>query len=309
MTQVISNEVRSGSAIETILSKYAKKSENAFFTVKRERLFRKDGADTGHDVLFRKDTGEQLSVMSKQYGLVTHREAVDFAVGLLANSGVDTSGIASQSIVSSKGSKLFHKIAFPAYTFDAAEATGVRNTAFDGKPGSDKITPIITVRNSYDGTSPITFDGGCMRLVCENGMKVRNSLYVVKLRHGKNVDLNHAAPDFVEQIAYIVDGVKRDYSRLNQESAKFYLQDLFLQQELAISYLREIERALSNQIVVDWVRHEAGTKAVPGDLVLKSDFSAWALFCVITQIASHKAKGELVSNRIHDYAARKFLNK
>lgn len=294
--------------VATILKKFEKSGDNPFFTVKRERLYRADGQDTGHDALFRKDNKRQLSVVSKGYGLVTHREAVDFAQKLLTKSGVKTDDAVHKSVMGSDGKRLFHQMVFPHYAFDASKETGVRNTAFDGQSRNDSIVPVITMRNSYDGTSPVSFDGGGLRLACLNGMQVRKDLYRIKLAHKGNVDLSKLAPDFVEQIAYVVDGLKRDYERLNQESGFETAQQLFLEQQISLRYLHEIERMLANHIVVNWEQPEKGKREIPVDIVKKSDFSRWALYCIITNVATHRAKTVNVANALQDKAANLFLS-
>jgi len=49
------------------------RNNTPFFSVKREKLYRKDGTDTRYDALYRKDDGSQLSVVSRDYKLITHR--------------------------------------------------------------------------------------------------------------------------------------------------------------------------------------------------------------------------------------------
>lgn len=52
--------------------------ENPFFSVKREKLFRKNGIYTGYDSLYRRDNMTQLAVVSRDYQLVRHNDAVHF---------------------------------------------------------------------------------------------------------------------------------------------------------------------------------------------------------------------------------------
>ncbi len=123
---------------------------NPYFTVKRERLHRTDRIDTGYDALYRADSGTQLSVVSRDYRLVKHRDAVDFVHHMLDDLGVKRKKIRID--LSRNGGKLFYEVQLPEYKFNAAD-TGVKNTALDGRPGKDEFVPRLIIRNSYDRTS------------------------------------------------------------------------------------------------------------------------------------------------------------
>ena len=51
---------------------------NPNFKVIREELYRNDKTDIMHDVVYREDDGSQISIVSRDYQLVPHEDAINF---------------------------------------------------------------------------------------------------------------------------------------------------------------------------------------------------------------------------------------
>jgi hypothetical protein len=124
------------------------RNNTPFFSVKREKLYRKDGTDTRYDALYRKDDGSQLSVVSRDYKLITHRQVVDFVHNTLRDLNIKYK--VGKSEVASNGAKMFHVIRFPDYKFNVAGNCRGENTALDGKK-----TGMITYRQLLLKTATI----------------------------------------------------------------------------------------------------------------------------------------------------------
>ncbi len=71
-------------------------------------MYRKNGADTRYDALYRADNGVQLSVVSELYKLIPHREVVDFLHKI-----VDAAGLENwkrRVFLANDGAKLFYEL-------------------------------------------------------------------------------------------------------------------------------------------------------------------------------------------------------
>jgi hypothetical protein len=169
-----------------------------FFSVKREKLFRKDKTDTRYDALYRKDDGSQLSVVSRDYKLITHRQVVDFVHHTLQE--LDIKYRTSKSEVASNGAKMFHVIKFPDYKFNEAGNGRGNSTALDVKNNRDDYIPTVTVKNSYDKTTGCDIDYGGYRIACSNGLVVGVRIEKIHIIHFGKEDVNEQFQVFKEKL-------------------------------------------------------------------------------------------------------------
>jgi len=281
-----------------------------FFSVKRERLYRKNGADTRYDALYRADNGAQLSVVSERYKLIPHREVVDFL-----HQVVDAAGLENwkrRVFLANDGAKLFYELRFPDYKFDPSTNGGGKGTAKDSKRKvGDFFEPTVTGINSYDGTSPAGFDYGAQRLVCLNGAKVFTKIHEIKIKHiGKDkVNFDEYVVPMLENIEKTVEGIKVNYKRLNQEAGNPYLELVLIEQEiLAYKYQKELEQQLSEYVSIEWEKDEEKSRVYkPIGFTAKKDFSAYLLWCMLTSIATHSVKSVLTRQRMNALIAKTFM--
>jgi len=275
---------------------YKLKASEIFFSVERERLFRKDGVDTKHDAIYKKATKEQLAVVSRDYALVTHRQAVDFANHTLKEAGVTNT--VSKYELSKNGAKLFNIIQFPDYKFDVAKETGIVNTA-DGSKHKDVYMPQMIVRNSYDKSSSLDFIYGAFRFVCSNGMLIGDTAYNVKVKHsGKHIDFAEYKEPLIERIVATIEGVKKLYVKLNTEDGEPYIKLLILENFFnAVKYRKLLIGQLSNAVEVDYETNEKG-KLEPVNVEVTKEISAYAVYSILTAIITHKIKSPVVRQRL-----------
>ena len=285
-------------------------SINPFFSVKRERLHRKDGSDTHHDALYKTD-GTQLAVVSDRYKLIRHREVVDFL-----HQVVDAAGLKNwkrKVHIANGGAKLFYELRFPDHKFDPSTNGGGKGTAKDsGKKIGDFFEPTVTGINSYDGSSPAGFDYGAQRLVCLNGAKVFTKIHEIRIKHVGKDKVNfedHAVP-MLENIEKTVAGIKVNFKRLNQEEGNPYLKLVLIEETLlAYKYQKQLEQQLSEYVNIEWEKDEEKSRVYkPVDFKVKKDFSAYLLWCVLTSIATHSVKSVLQKRRLQAAIARTFMS-
>ncbi len=285
--------------------------QKPFFTVKRERLYRKNGEDTHYDALYRADDGNQLSVVSDRYKLIPHREVVDFLHQI-----VDAAGLKNwkrKVLLANDGAKLFYELRFPDYKFDPSTNGGGRGTAMDSgkRKIGDFFEPTVTGINSYDGSSPAGFDYGAQRLVCLNGAKVFTKVHEIRIKHvGKDkVNFEEYAVPMLENIEKTVEGIRVNFIRVNQEEGNPYLKLVLIEETLlAYKYQKELEQQLSEYVNIEWEKDEKKSRMYkPVGFKVKEDFSAYLLWCVVTRIATHSVKSLLQKRKLQAAIARTFM--
>ena len=115
--------------------------------------------DGGQDVprsraVVRVDTGEPLAVVSDQYRLVTHNALLALIDGVVDKVGGGAGKVPRGIYFEKGGAKLRALYKFPhlARTLE----------------GADALCPLISVANSYDGTTRVAVGIGAFRFVCTN---------------------------------------------------------------------------------------------------------------------------------------------
>lgn len=279
-----------------------------FFSVKRERLYRKDGNDTRYDALYRRDDGSQLSVVSRDYKLITHRQVVDFVHHALRDYGITYK--VQRSEMASNGAKMFHHIRLPDYKFNAAGDGRGNNTALDGTTNKDLFIPTLIVRNSYDKSSRCDIDYGGYRMVCSNGMVVGVRIERVNIIHFGKEDVRKEFEELREPlingILKTVDGLKGNFERLNHESGEDYFEKLLYFETLAKKYKNEMLDRMFPFVDIEYEKNEETGKDEPVGFKVKQQFSAYLLYCIMTEIATHMTKTVLEKHRMNELIAEQF---
>ena len=212
-----------------------RRSDRPFFSIKRERLQRKDGTDTGHDALYRVDNGRQLAVVSRTYQLIKHREAVDFVHHVLDEVGIEKRRTRVE--LGPNGSRLFYEMQLPEHRFNAPAETGVNNTAHDGTAKRDEYVPRIVVTNSYDGSGPFGLLFGAFRMVCKNGLVIGTRVQELRIRHRfNNIDFEEIREPLVANLENTIEGIRRTYATLNQEDGSQAFGELLTSEGMARKY-------------------------------------------------------------------------
>jgi len=121
--------------------------------------------NTGHKFVIREDTGAVISCMTDEYKLVTNEEVVTQVMPVMESN----SAVFKEAHIFGEGSRTSWTWYFPQIKV---------------KVGVDDIlNPEITIRNSYDGTTELSFTAGAYRLVCANGMIIGTIIDMKKNRH------------------------------------------------------------------------------------------------------------------------------
>jgi len=123
--------------------------------VELRRLYLDGGQDVpGSRAVVRVDTGEALAVVSDQYRLVKHNELLALIDGVIDKVGGSTSKVPRGVYFEKGGAKLRALYKFPHLT--------------QTLEGTDTLCPLVSVANSYDGTTRVAVGIGAFRFVCTN---------------------------------------------------------------------------------------------------------------------------------------------
>ena len=289
-------------------TKESVRKSSPFFSVKREKLFRKDSTDTRHDALYRKDDGTNLSVVSRDYKLITHRQVVDFVHHTLKD--LDVKYRIDRSEVASNGAKMFHVIKFPEYRFNAAGDGRDESTALDVKKGRDDYIPTVTVKNSYDKTTGCDIDYGGYRVVCSNGLVVGVRIEKVHIIHFGKEDVDEQFMIFrdklVQGIVRTVEGIKNTFERLNHESGEDYFEEMLFLEAFAKKYREEMISRMFPFVNVEYEKNEETGRQEPVGFDVKKEFSAYLLYCILTELVTHRASTVLARHRMNRLIADQF---
>lgn len=223
------------------------------FEVVREPLFTADRTATGHDAIIRTDTGKVMSVVSKQYQLLTHKTAWEKANQAISGIGY---GMELKKLdVNKAGTKMFLHMASPL-GYDLG--------------GGDVINPTLVLINSMDGSTMFGFKIGAFRLVCSNGMIRGIAFQNISMRHTSGSDFGG-----------IIDAAGAAMRNFNEESIprwqRMMKRELPKSPELIVNDFQNSKMAIPDKV----------NKGVLNRLVEYGARTSWDLYNHYTHVLSH----------------------
>ena len=254
---------------------------NFDFGVGRERIHLSNGKDTGFDALYRKDTGEALSIVTPKYKLTPHKDANAFVETLLSKQNIDYEY--GKTAVAAGGNRFFREFRFPSMKFVPGEDGGPNNTALDGGH-LDEYIPTIIVRNSYDRSSTLDFTYGGYRLICSNGMIIGKTIQRIQIKHIVNPDFQYIGTELVDRLESTIEDFKRTYDTLNSQSVTPYLETLML--ETLTKKMAMTLAAMSSGLIQLHYDSDGNIETVTASKQL----SAYSLLQLATNVATHQVR-------------------
>lgn len=251
------------------------------FDVGRERLFLKNGQDTGFDALYRKDSGSALSIVTPKYKLTPHKTANQFVEELLGSQNITYEY--GKTAVTAGGNRFFREFRFPSMKFVPGEDGGPNNTALDGGR-LDEYVPTIIVRNSYDRSSTLDFMYGGYRVVCSNGLITGKTIQRIQVKHIVKPDFNQIGNELVDRLEMTIEDFKRTYDRLNGQSVSPYLQVLMM--EVMTKRMAATLAAMSSGLIQ--LHYDADGNIE--NVTASKQLSAYALLQLSTNVATHQVR-------------------
>lgn len=236
--------------------------------------------------LVNKRNGEVVSVVSSNYKLITHQEALELGKDVFVQlfESVKKDDLIPFKVIAPKGGASCH--------IDMIHKD-VKLSSTKWK--QDTWFPFLRVTNSYNRTKALVFEIGFVRELCSNGVIFDSDTVQIKYTHdqryfagiGKEIErLKHHEEEFVDHMVglkamkldmrHIVGisckalGLKFDVENKDERKAAREIERLkkteAILNELAGAYLKEFEAnayCLFN-ILTDFVSHQYTYKTIPG---------------------------------------------
>ena len=151
-----------------------------------------------------------VGVVSNTYRLVQHADVVAMCIKGLSAHGIDTGKLRCDVGLTSLGEWMNFRIYFPeSFSFGASD--------------KNKLTLRLECFNSVDGSSRLVVQLSWFRLICSNGMTVKETMAVLSDIHNQNLNLN-VIPEIIAEGLTKVRADKERLQRWEQspvESSKF----------------------------------------------------------------------------------------
>jgi hypothetical protein len=284
------------SKTKNVTSKKIKKPEYDF-SIRREELHREDGTDTGKDVIYRKDNGEQLSIISRQYQLVPHKTAANEVLKVLDKNKIKYDDPLVR--LTNNGARLDMEIMIPSMRFPV-------------KVG-DEFDPKIIIKNSYDKTHSYHLVYGVNRLTCSNGAKIFDSKFEMRNIHiYNNINFDNLEENIMNGIEGIAKKMKQQYKKLMQMDGLNLLKALLIESK-KFKHRKRFHEAIKEQFETDeGIKIKYTRNPDDGNLITRikasEKFNAYILWNIFTAVVSHNVNSIRTRRYFDDFISKDFLN-
>ena len=225
------------------------------FKVERQDLFTKSGIAVDKQAIVRTDLNTVLGVVSPDYFIVTHKEALDKATSVVEQ----FEDLKLENIATTKGGSRMYAM----YQSQKEYIIGNLDT---GKPDNIKLR--LTLNNSYDGSLKYGFTIGAYRLVCKNGLRTGQDIFAVKQKHTAGLIVDNIMRSAREAVRYFHDKVIPGWKIMNQK-------------EIVVSdVLKQLEESLPDRLF----------KEVSERVEQKKKSTLWELYNDFTEVVTHEEK-------------------
>ena len=146
------------------------------FQVVMEDLMTADGKKSGFKCTRRLDTGEVLSPVTKDYGIVQNADCID-KVRETFSTRPDLGNYEETVSVLNGGRQMRARYDFKNHTVEVPKV-------------GDELGLRLTVNNSFDRSLRVSFSLGMLRLVCSNGMTSVQEEYGLTRKHSAKFDIS-----------------------------------------------------------------------------------------------------------------------
>lgn len=223
--------------------------DNALFSVRSEPLTHNGLIVPERFAQIREDNGSVIGIVGKNYNTVNHVESLEKAYDLIKPLSPEMD-IRSWII---RNGKIITEFKLRSLQF---------------MEGKEKSIPSITIKNSYDGSTPMEILMGAVRLICSNGLFIMDiAERIMRERHRGTLDLTK-----IQNIPHSI--------------------------EYNTNAVRVLYKTLDGMEIVEWNDPnlaKIGTRLVEkahGVYEADGRGSRWAQYNAFTNIITHNTKGE-----------------
>lgn len=244
------------------------------FSVDREELINAKGIDTGYDTIYKRKGGATLGVVSRDYHMITHRQAITQVMDILEKKKLPKiKPLRLQT--THDGSRMYAE-----FILNRKSDLGIP-TVSNTKVG-DMISPGFMITNSYDRSLRFGTESFIYRLVCSNGMVVQDKLFSERKRHTKALNLDSMIEKFVESFENFDKQIVPQVASLTTQ----ILKPEDLQEELNIVPSWIQGEAIEYLEKGKWIGLETTDSGIEELQVIK-DITRWDLLNAFTYVMSH----------------------
>lgn len=230
--------------------------QNIFFEVEERPIYVENKLVDSHKAIYRPDMNETLSIVGKDYKIVTNKEIFGSFDESLAVSGLDLKDMSKSVELSNNGQKTYCRYRLPGHSV---------NIGTD----SDKTVLEFCAINSYDGSTSFTAFVGGYRLLCANGQVWGDNLSYFRKRHTTNLDVNPVADKL--RIA------AEKFVEMGEEWSKWANVDIDEDEALEILMAGGFAERTAKKIVEQFDKEAQYL-----------DYTKWALYNAVTHHATHE---------------------
>jgi len=244
------------------------------FNVGRDKLYRADGVDTGYDALFNEDNGHQISVVSRDYQLITHAEAVDRMHSIFDSMGETVED--KKIHVMNNGRKLFTELQMKDHEFDVV---------------GDSYSPTIIMENSLDKTKSFKVRFGLFRFVCSNGaIWAVNEAEKIDMPHFlNNVDFETIGDKIRINLDSLITQFSNDYRNMATKNlTEKMLVDFLKDEKFPIFFRIEVANMLIEEQLAEFEWEKVSNFEKPVNISRMDAFNMCVWWNVLTNVATHK---------------------
>jgi len=228
---------------------------NYDFPVRLEKIYTAGGVEAPRvRAVVRADTAAPISVVSDQYKLITHADALHVTQGFMSRFG-DVKPVYN---LEKDGARLL-----ATYTF--------KNQLITVPKVNDTVALRITVINSYDRATSLTYKIGAMVLRCLNGMTAPRGEFDLRFRHTTGLeDIVLPEPDLVFD-AFNAAG--RSWQRMSEDEISPRKRSFIIEQAMSLQVVSK------KSMVVNQAEYDSST-------------TMWALYNAFTYSITHQFRGQ-----------------
>jgi len=169
-------------------------STNVTFPVTLEPVFTNDGHDTGFCGVVRRDleTPRTLGIHSPSYGLVQNGELLERVEQALQERAIEFTD--RRAVVARDGARLY-------------ASYELLNQQVEVPRVGDVLSVILTINNSYDGSSIVSAGINFKRLICSNGMKGLSREFSLMKKHTSRISIEYIGDRILGGLDQVTDSL------------------------------------------------------------------------------------------------------
>lgn len=256
------------------------------FPVQRESLISEQTRTASNkDILIRADSGVRVGVVPKTHQIVPYGDIMDWVTSQFDQVGVDYK--LRESLVTNTGDL------YQEYLFDLDVTP----------PDGEEISPLVILRGSYTGV-PLQVKMGTYRFVCLNGVVVGETIQDMRVSaHNSHSILPSSIKDQINFKFQKFADVATKYSELYAVPFNAYLVPFLASEVLPLLMKKAVFYQMQEdgniELTVEKLKAANLTGALKELYKVVEEQSAWYLYNVATQYATHQARS--VNARITQY--------